>query len=90
MFFVLDSQLSVLDLIYDDEPNATVEKCPTCEDHVSFSLEGIPSFQIVLALLFNITLILGSCVITILCSSATCMDISLLNLMESKRGDLCR
>ncbi|CAL0301357.1 unnamed protein product [Lupinus luteus] len=34
-------QLSVFDLLYDDEPNATVEKCPTCEDHVSFSLDGL-------------------------------------------------
>ncbi|XP_019419350.1 PREDICTED: uncharacterized protein LOC109329909 isoform X2 [Lupinus angustifolius] len=34
-------QLSVFDLLYDDEPNATVEKRPTCEDHVSFSLEGL-------------------------------------------------
>ncbi|KAK7305550.1 hypothetical protein VNO77_43456 [Canavalia gladiata] len=35
------SELSVMDLLCDDEPNATVEKCPTCEDHVSFSLEGL-------------------------------------------------
>ncbi|KAK7387304.1 hypothetical protein VNO78_28010 [Psophocarpus tetragonolobus] len=35
------SEFSVLDLLSDDEPNATAEKCPTCEDHVSFSLEGL-------------------------------------------------
>ncbi|XP_027337596.1 uncharacterized protein LOC113851333 [Abrus precatorius] len=35
------SELSVIDLLCDDEPNATMEKCPTCEDHVSFSLEGL-------------------------------------------------
>jgi hypothetical protein len=27
-------------LLCDDELNPTVEKSPTCEDHVSFSLEG--------------------------------------------------
>nr|KYP76077.1 hypothetical protein KK1_020299 [Cajanus cajan] len=35
------SELSVLDLLCDDESNATTEKFPTCEDHVSFSLEGL-------------------------------------------------
>ncbi|KAG4923545.1 hypothetical protein JHK87_049085 [Glycine soja] len=35
------SEFSVMDLFCDDEPNATAEKCPTCEDHVSFSLEGL-------------------------------------------------
>ncbi|KAJ1422948.1 hypothetical protein SESBI_12715 [Sesbania bispinosa] len=35
------SELSVIDLLCDDEPNPTVEKSPTCEDHVSFSLEGL-------------------------------------------------
>ncbi|KAL2333083.1 hypothetical protein Fmac_014296 [Flemingia macrophylla] len=35
------SELSVIDLLCDDEPNATVEKFPTCEDHVSFSHEGL-------------------------------------------------
>ncbi|MED6121492.1 hypothetical protein PIB30_030679 [Stylosanthes scabra] len=35
------SELSVIDLLCDDEPTATVEKRPTCEDHVSFSLEGL-------------------------------------------------
>ncbi|XP_047158033.1 uncharacterized protein LOC124828710 isoform X2 [Vigna umbellata] len=35
------SEFSVIDLVCDDEPNATAEKCPTCEDHVSFSLEGL-------------------------------------------------
>ncbi|KAL1332388.1 uncharacterized protein [Arachis hypogaea] len=35
------SELSVIDLLCCDEPTATVEKCPTCEDHVSFSLEGL-------------------------------------------------
>lgn len=35
------SELSVIDLLCDDEPNATTEKCLTCEDHVSFSLEGL-------------------------------------------------
>ncbi|XP_061366777.1 uncharacterized protein LOC133309934 [Gastrolobium bilobum] len=35
------SELSVIDLLCDDELNATVEKCPTCEAHVSFSLEGL-------------------------------------------------
>ncbi|CAJ2640515.1 unnamed protein product [Trifolium pratense] len=33
--------LSVIDLLCDDELNPTVEKSPTCEDHVSFSLEGL-------------------------------------------------
>ncbi|CAJ1960606.1 unnamed protein product [Sphenostylis stenocarpa] len=36
-----DSEFSVIDLLCDDEPNPTAEKCPTCEDHVSFSLEGL-------------------------------------------------
>jgi hypothetical protein len=36
----VDSELSVIDLLCDDELNPTVEKSPTCEDHVSFSLEG--------------------------------------------------
>ncbi|KAL2333085.1 hypothetical protein Fmac_014298 [Flemingia macrophylla] len=35
-----DLELSVIDLLCDDEPNATAEKFPTCEDHVSFSLEA--------------------------------------------------
>ncbi|GAU18628.1 hypothetical protein TSUD_124610, partial [Trifolium subterraneum] len=35
------SELSVIDLLCDDELNPTVEKSPTCEDHVSFSLEGL-------------------------------------------------
>ncbi|KAI4307783.1 hypothetical protein L6164_030930 [Bauhinia variegata] len=35
------SELSVFDLLYDDEPNITAEEHPTCEDHVSFSLEGL-------------------------------------------------
>ncbi|KAL9320151.1 hypothetical protein ACSQ67_011990 [Phaseolus vulgaris] len=35
------SEFSVIDLVCDDEPNATAEKFPTCEDHVSFSLKGL-------------------------------------------------
>ncbi|KAJ1438909.1 TIP49, C-terminal [Sesbania bispinosa] len=35
------SKLSIIDLLCDDEPNPTVEKSLTCEDHVSFSLEGL-------------------------------------------------
>ncbi|XP_012571282.1 uncharacterized protein [Cicer arietinum] len=35
------SELSVIDFLFDDELNPTVEKSPTCEDHVSFSLEGL-------------------------------------------------
>ncbi|TKY47265.1 hypothetical protein E2542_SST29325 [Spatholobus suberectus] len=35
------SELSVIDLLCDDEPSAAAEKCPTCEDHVSFLLEGL-------------------------------------------------
>ncbi|CAL5202691.1 unnamed protein product [Lathyrus oleraceus] len=34
-------ELSVIDLLCDDELNPTVEKSPTCEDHVSFSLQGL-------------------------------------------------
>jgi len=43
-----DSEFSVIDLVCDDEPNATAEKCPTCEDHVSFSLEGTYCFSFIL------------------------------------------
>ncbi|KAL2990508.1 hypothetical protein AAZX31_11G206500 [Glycine max] len=35
------SEFSVMDLFCGDEPNTAAEKCPTCEDHVSFSLEGL-------------------------------------------------
>ncbi|KAG4974926.1 hypothetical protein JHK87_031747 [Glycine soja] len=36
-----NSEFSVMDLFCGDEPNTAAEKCPTCEDHVSFSLEGL-------------------------------------------------
>ncbi|RDY00146.1 hypothetical protein CR513_16708, partial [Mucuna pruriens] len=36
-----DSEFSVIDLLCDDEPNATAKNWPTCEDHVSFSLAGL-------------------------------------------------
>ncbi|RHN67897.1 hypothetical protein MtrunA17_Chr3g0107711 [Medicago truncatula] len=35
------SDLSVIDLLCDDGHNPAEEKPPTCEDHVSFSLEGL-------------------------------------------------
>nr|XP_007146895.1 hypothetical protein PHAVU_006G079400g [Phaseolus vulgaris]ESW18889.1 hypothetical protein PHAVU_006G079400g [Phaseolus vulgaris] len=41
LFCPEDSEFSVIDLVCDDEPNATAEKFPTCEDHVSFSLKGL-------------------------------------------------
>lgn len=49
-----DLGLSVIDLLYDDGPNVTVEERPTFEDHVAFSLEGLPCFS------FQIASLVGS------------------------------
>ncbi|KAJ7959939.1 hypothetical protein O6P43_020452 [Quillaja saponaria] len=38
---VTEQQLSVLDLLCDDGPNGTEHGCPTREDHVAFSVEGL-------------------------------------------------